>query len=535
MRGIFISYRRDDAAGHAGRLFDGLKERFGAERVFMDVSDLRPGEDFVAALDRALAASGVVLAVIGPRWLDAADASGRRRLDDPADFVRRELTAALASDASVIPVLVHGAQMPGGGSLPAPLQPLARRQAITLTDARWESDLRDLVACLAPEGGREPPAIDSRVDPGTRSDRADGGGGRFGRGALALFGLGVLVAIVGAVMVLRPRPDASSPTAPPATASGTAASRPADAQRTPPREGSTARDDAKPAAATPAKAEPALVLALPEVSSVKFKTSRAALVYRLLAMRVEPRAPGTRTLVVLVRVLSDGPLDEYVGSDQFRLLVGEATIAPENTLSIAVDGVAAKQVELRFVVPESARAATLLVRVSDDETRIPIALDDGTPIAAGPGIDEFGRPVAPRLVDTVRPLPAKLPAGQRVRMGKPGVAPVEYTLVDATLERETVERAALTLTVRCFVPKDGMGVNFWSSSVRLWVDGVPLAPRDLVNETVYPGDSKDAAFVFDLVAMPQTLEVGFVKAGERTRVPLDLSALPRATAAAQAK
>lgn len=541
MRGIFISYRRDDAAGHAGRLFDGLKERFGAERVFMDVSDLRPGEDFVAALDRALAEADVVLAVIGPRWLDAADASGRRRLDDPDDFVRRELTAALASDGHVIPVLVHGARMPAAESLPAPLRALARRQAIALTDTRWESDVRDLVACLDRDDRGAPQKDDRRArdgerKPGARPTPDDGGGSRIGRGALVLFALGVLVAIAGAWMLFRPQAG-TAVVGPAPGATGTTEARRADGRAPPPsRMEATSRDDATRGAPSEAKPGSALSLAVPEGSTAKFRTNRAALVFELLALRLEPRDAQTRTLVAWVRMLNDGPLDEYLGSEQFRLVVGDATSPPENTVTTAVDGVAAKEAAFRFVVPASARSATLLVRVGDDESRVPLALDAATtPLVAGPGRDEFGRPLPPRVVETVRPLPATIPAGQRVRMGKPGVAPVEYTLVDATLDRETSERASLTLTVRCAVPKDGMGINFWSSSVRLWVDGVPVAPRDLVNETVYPGESKEAKFVFDLVAMPSTLEVGFVKAGERTRVPLDLSALPRSATAARAK
>jgi hypothetical protein len=426
--------------------------------------------------------------------------------------------------------------MPAAGSLPAPLQALARRQALALTDTRWESDLRDLVACLEPGDPRDPQGRDRQVDPRPRPVPDDGGGGRIGRGTLALFGLGVLAAIVGAVMLLRPHPDAGgSRAALPDRSAEATASRSADAPRAQPEAQATARDDVKRAAVTQAKAEPAFALAVPQGSSAKFHTSRAALVYELLALRLEPRDADTRTLVALVRVLNDGPLDEYFGSEQFRLVVGDVTLEPESSVSVAVDGVAAKEAAFRFVVPASARSATLLVRVGGDESRIPLALDAGQPLAAGSGTDMFGRPLAPRLVETVRPLPATLPAGQRVRMGKANVAPVEYTLVDATLERETSERASLTLTVRCAVPKDGMGINFWSSSVRLWVDGVPLAPRDLVNETVYPGESKEAKFVFDLVAMPAALEVGFVKAGERTRVPLDLSALPRTATAAQAK
>ncbi|MGA8055004.1 MAG: toll/interleukin-1 receptor domain-containing protein, partial [Burkholderiales bacterium] len=80
MSGIFISYRRDDASGQAGRLFDRLKEHFGEDHVFMDVTDLKPGQDFVTEIELALEGSDVMLAVIGPQWLDAMDSDGRRRL-----------------------------------------------------------------------------------------------------------------------------------------------------------------------------------------------------------------------------------------------------------------------------------------------------------------------------------------------------------------------------------------------------------------------------------------------------------------------
>ena len=118
VKNVFISYRRDDSAGHAGRLQDGLSERLGAGRVFMDVSDLQPGQDYVAALDRALAQADCVLVVIGPRWLAAVDAAGQRRIDDPQDLVCREISAGLSRPATVIPVLVHGATMPAAEALP---------------------------------------------------------------------------------------------------------------------------------------------------------------------------------------------------------------------------------------------------------------------------------------------------------------------------------------------------------------------------------------------------------------------------------
>ena len=135
MPDIFISYRREDSSGHAGRLFDGIRDRFGDESVFMDVTDIRPGDDFVTALDAALALCGVVLVVIGPQWLMCTDASGRRRLDDPGDHLRIEIAHALHGKARVIPVLVRGARMPAEHELPDDLKALVddarRRRSVT--------------------------------------------------------------------------------------------------------------------------------------------------------------------------------------------------------------------------------------------------------------------------------------------------------------------------------------------------------------------------------------------------------------------
>lgn len=149
MGGVFISYRREDSAGFAGRLADALAGEFGQDRVFRDVDDIQPGEDFVAAIRRHLDGVDAVLVVIGPSWLSAA-ANGGRRLDDPGDFVRREVETALASGKPVIPVLVGGAAMPGETALPTALAGLARRQAMHLDDPGWRDGIGRLIAALRP-------------------------------------------------------------------------------------------------------------------------------------------------------------------------------------------------------------------------------------------------------------------------------------------------------------------------------------------------------------------------------------------------
>src|SRR5688500_16574002 len=109
---IFINYRRQDAIGTAGRLYDRLAQAFGRDKLFMDVDHIPAGIDFVGYLESQVAACDVFLVVIGPNWLDAQDESGGRRIGSPDDFVSIEIAAALARQIRVIPVLIDGARMP---------------------------------------------------------------------------------------------------------------------------------------------------------------------------------------------------------------------------------------------------------------------------------------------------------------------------------------------------------------------------------------------------------------------------------------
>ena len=147
MKGIFISYRRQDTAGYAGRLYDRLAHHFGADRVFMDVEGIEPGLDFVDAIERAVGSCEVLIVIIGPGWL-ATDSAGKRRLDDPKDFVRIETGAALGRHIRVVPVLVDKAVMPLAEELPADLAPLVRRQAIELSNKYWDATTGELIRTL---------------------------------------------------------------------------------------------------------------------------------------------------------------------------------------------------------------------------------------------------------------------------------------------------------------------------------------------------------------------------------------------------
>jgi hypothetical protein len=154
--GIFISYRREDTAAQAGRLHDHLTQNFGTDRVFMDVDAIGPGEDFARKIGESLDVTDALLAIIGKRWLDAADDTGQRRLDDPRDFVRTEIGIALERGAVVIPVLVAGARMPREDELPPALATLARLNAIDISDSRFAADVRTLIDSLAQGRVKEP-------------------------------------------------------------------------------------------------------------------------------------------------------------------------------------------------------------------------------------------------------------------------------------------------------------------------------------------------------------------------------------------
>ena len=146
--GIFVSYRRDSYRHAAGRFHDKLALHFARDQIFMDVDAIEPGLDFVKVLHERVGTCDVLIAVISPAWLDARDEAGHRRLDDPDDFVRIEIEAALARDVCVVPVLVGGATVPRESDLPETLKPLARRHAVVLNHTTFGRDMDALIKVL---------------------------------------------------------------------------------------------------------------------------------------------------------------------------------------------------------------------------------------------------------------------------------------------------------------------------------------------------------------------------------------------------
>jgi Caspase domain/TIR domain len=140
MTGIFINYRREDAPGVAGRLFDRLATNYSRREMFMDVDAMKPGLNFVKQIDEQISKCDVVLAIIGPGWLNAVDDKGRRKIDKPRDYVRVELAAALKREIPVIPLLVNGTAMPSEDELPEELKSLPHRHSLELRHSRFSAD-----------------------------------------------------------------------------------------------------------------------------------------------------------------------------------------------------------------------------------------------------------------------------------------------------------------------------------------------------------------------------------------------------------
>lgn len=241
---IFISYRRDDAAGYARAIYEELTERFPPESVFMDVDAIEPGLPFDEVIRDAVGQCKVLLVLIGARWL-APGADGRSRLEDERDFVRLEISAALARDIRVIPVLLDGTPMPRESDLPQALHALVWRNAIELSNSRFDADVARLTEVLARvlEGapGEAPPprvaqALETEPPAARRSERprsaasspgplaaqaptsgaedaARGGsaaqeaGGAGGGGGKAMLALGALVLVAALAWMLWPAGD----------------------------------------------------------------------------------------------------------------------------------------------------------------------------------------------------------------------------------------------------------------------------------------------------------------------------------------
>jgi hypothetical protein len=224
MSSIFLSYRRTDSAGWAGRLHDSLRRLLPSVPVIMDVEDIPPGVDFQDFIEEAVARCDLLVALMGPQWLEARNAKAERRLDDPDDYTRLEIEKALKRDIRVVPVLVGGARFPDASELPESLRPLVRRQNFELPDRGWDEScgrlaraIEQALAARAGAGAGAIPADRSATAP--RVARSHGW--MMGAAALAVVAIVVATIINGPEQgagQLEPAPSAVTPEpAPPAT------------------------------------------------------------------------------------------------------------------------------------------------------------------------------------------------------------------------------------------------------------------------------------------------------------------------------
>jgi hypothetical protein len=375
MDGIFISYRRDDSAGYAGRLYDRLAGHFGAERVFMDVEGIEPGLDFVEAIEEAVGSCRVLIAVIGDEWTTSTDAAGRRRLDDPHDFIRLETGSARQRGIRVVPVLVGGAVMPQPADLPDDLKALTRRQAIEINHKQWEASTGELIHTLegilkappadpAPKEGKPKDALPAGPGPGGKAaaggekmklvpdDHGGGGGKRWIVTALAVI---ALLAGIGLWLGQGERKPATVAEAPVAgKAAEVPAARPprqvARPERAPVVEEKAPAVPAAPPPAPEVKPEgrPATAVPAPLIREFKAETAarRARLCYRVSdaeSLSLSPRPGELRNLTEdCVEVRIDGPTN-------FTLIARNGGKTVRKVLSVAPSG------EPAATQPEAAR------------------------------------------------------------------------------------------------------------------------------------------------------------------------------------
>ncbi|MCI0433845.1 MAG: toll/interleukin-1 receptor domain-containing protein [Gemmatimonadetes bacterium] len=466
MARIFISYRRDDSAGHAGRLADVLLEAFGPGSVFRDVDAIGPGEDFVVAIRDAIAACDAVLVVIGRDWLSARNPGGQRRLDDEGDHVRREIAAALAREIRIVPLLVEGARMPGEAELPAELAALARRNALVLGESTWTTDVERLLGALRDVA----PTDESVASAGAPARRVRS------RRVHPVAGIGIVaIAALILVIVLIQTRDAT--------------------------DGVQTGDSAATDPVNPDVAVESRPLDLP--ANLAFELALA--VFEIRGARVERSASGS-ALVLDVRFTNHASADDSFRDDSFALDFGGVSISPISQLNLRVGAQSTADGTVRFPIPGDAPAVSLRLRHHAEVATAGIDLRPGrlaTPGVDGPGVVAIdpGGPARFQLDD----------------MG------VEVTAIRV---QRYVNKNVLVLTLRV-THDEGPPDRFSDRNLRLDVERrtlTPEVPMSLLLPAAATADG-DVMFELDPAVRIATVRIEF---GERTGVlPLDLSPAAR--------
>ena len=456
---IFISYRRGESAGYAGRLHESLERRFGEGTVFRDVDRLQPGQDFVSAISTSLRDCSACLVLVGRQWLDVSDATGVRRLTLPDDYVRLEIEAALARpDLLVVPILVEGATMPQTKDLPPSIRPLTRRHALSLRDESWDADVDRLCSALAKAIGRgaSPPALPRlhRLLP-TGSPKA------LAWGTVIL----ALIAVAFFAQTLQ-RADGEAPLSRGASTTQAGDTTPSDTTQG---------------------------ITLPRLA----EAAHRHLLYTVLAGDVGP-GPEGRIVRLRIRISNEGSLPANFWDSTFRLALKGQTSSATSGINSIVSGHSVEQAVFVFPIPVGTAEATLEIANQDAVARIPLDL---RPSGAASRVDTPDSGDALSRADVVRLTTdaTALTSGKGVR----------YTLVSLTVRR-FVNVLRIVADIR-FVNTGPYPAHFSRDALRVIVDNQPIAPFDGPNQAVDGDSTANGAYVVDVP--PSTRHFGLRVSG----------------------
>lgn len=469
MAGIFISYRREDSAGWTGRLSERLKEKFGTTSIFMDIDTIQPGTDFAQALRSAVGSCDVLLAMIGPNWPIATNPEGQRRLEDPNDWVRTELTTALNRSIPVIPVLVGGADLPKVETLPDDLKKLFQYQTHELTDRRWEYDSSQLELVLEKVlGGGKPKRNVKQTLLAYRGALV----------AFAIVGIGLTVVLVSPVarwsapgtgnaqtndggivteksVASLPSPEPTAEPSPTESASPVPAATAAESPPVPQPSTSTEPETVK--VVTSARTEDSKGRSLPAGIEVKFKAGDV--VSRLTSLRLEDQTEDKLLLNVGIFIRNSGEswIDVFYG-ERYRLLIDDTRVPPTKMSEhVRLQSDTETSGTVTFVVPKAARRVGLHISYSEnDYTTIPIDLKSGVSRtdAQPPGIPRsLSKPA--RIVDVYE-----------------GTG--TYDFLSVTLEPYNAESFMLKMSIR--ITANDRWFDFVGNSWRLTRDNLSYEP-----------------------------------------------------------
>jgi hypothetical protein len=429
---VFLGYRRDDSAGHAGRLYDALGRRLGPGSVFRDIDALEPGQDFVAAIHARLADCRVFLAVIGRDWVDARDATGQQRLALADDYVRLEVAAALArSGVRLIPVFVEGATMPPAEQLPEDLRGLTRLQGLSLRDETWDTDVDRLVASITKTLGSRAIRAAATTRVGRRQPR---------------WLIPGIVVIAIAVLAY-------------------AASDFGDR-----RSGGTESTTTTPSNTPPVAVE-AHAIALPRM----VEAVAGHRIDTVLSGSIAPHGDMT-TVRFRVRISNEGSEAVRVWGNDFQLEVRGSRLSATTDVSEAVYGHSLEQVVIDFEVPTGTQNADLIISPGLDDATIPLDL---TP---RPG------PVGTEVRDTSdalsRAVIISLPRDPRRLLNIRGA---EYTLASVSARR-FINAIRLMVSVR-LTNRSTMTTELDSNDFKVEIPGRTVVAYGRRSEYVEPGES----------------------------------------------